>query len=64
MKQSILLVLLLGFGALAPMTCAKDKDKKSSADERKEEKQVSPANPKQMALCGPVGAIRTGQARS
>jgi hypothetical protein len=66
MKQSLLLILLLGFGALAPMTCAKSKDKKSSSDEAKKEKQVAPADkaPKQMALYGPVGLLRPAQGRS
>lgn len=64
MKQSLLLILLLGFGALAPMTCSKEKDKKSSADEPKQEKQVTPAsNPKQMALYGPVGLLRPSQGK-
>lgn len=60
MKQSVLLILLLGFGSLAPMTCAKNRAKKSSSDEGKKEKGCGPVNPKQMALYGPVNTIRTG----
>jgi hypothetical protein len=59
MKQSLLLILLLGLGLSAPFTCAKkDTDKKSSSDDCSREKQDTPATPKQMALCGPAGFIR------
>jgi hypothetical protein len=45
----------------APLTCAKQKDKKSSADEHK---RCQPKQPKQMALYAPLGTIKQAQGRS
>jgi hypothetical protein len=61
MKYPFLFTLLLGFGLAAPLTCAKQKDKKSSADEHK---RCQPKQPKQMALYAPLGTIKQAPGRS
>lgn len=60
MKHSLLFTLLLGFGLAAPMTCAKQKDKKSSADEPKQHRNDEP---RKMVLCAPPGTIKQAQGR-
>ncbi|MES2781148.1 MAG: hypothetical protein V4651_14740 [Bacteroidota bacterium] len=60
MKHPLLFTLLLGFGLAAPLTCAKQKDKKSSAEETK---QHHHAQPKKMALYAPAGTIKQAQGR-
>jgi hypothetical protein len=51
MKQSLLFIMLLGFGSLAPLTCSKNKATKEEAKKENETKRVQP---QQLALCGPV----------
>lgn len=53
MKQSLLLIVLLGFGSLVPFTCSKSKVAKEEA--KKEES----APKQQMALYGPVVELPT-----
>ena len=60
MKQTLLVVFLLGFGYFAPWSCSK----KQASDENKT---AQPAHKrpcdskKQMVLFGPVNTIRPGQ---
>ncbi|MES2560248.1 MAG: hypothetical protein V4590_10935 [Bacteroidota bacterium] len=60
MKHSLLFTLLLGFGLVAPLTCAKQKDKKSSAEEHK---QHNGKQPQKMVLYAPAGTIKQAQGR-
>jgi hypothetical protein len=53
MKQSLLLIVLLGFGSLVPFTCSKVKAPKEEA--KKEESTTK----QQMALYGPVVKVAT-----
>jgi hypothetical protein len=50
MKQ-LLLIVLLGFGSLSPFTCSKNK---TASEEIPKESSIKQAQPKQMALYGPV----------
>lgn len=61
MKHPFLFTLLLGFGLAAPLTCAKQKDKKSSAQEHKQ--QEPSRQPKKMVLYAPAGTIKQAQGR-
>jgi hypothetical protein len=60
MKHPFLFTLLLGFGLAAPMTCAKQKDKKSSSQEHK---QHNTTQPKKMVLYAPAGTIKQAQGK-
>ncbi len=53
MKHSSLLVLLLGFGFLAPLMCSKAKQPKEKK-EAQEQPAQKPVNASQLALYGPV----------
>lgn len=53
MKQSLLVIVLLGFGSLVPLTCSKNK---ATKEEAKKEQQDTK---QQMALYGPVVKVAT-----
>ena len=59
MKQTALLVLLLGFGYIAPWGCSKKQTSEKKTDQSTHTK---PADPKkQVVLFGPVHTIRGAQ---
>ena len=54
MKQSLLVIVLLGFGSLVPLTCSQGSAAKEEAKKEEKSKQQQ-----QMALYGPVVKVAT-----
>lgn len=54
MKTSVLVILLFGFGYLAPLSCSKSKSNKA----QKKQESMKPAKQNQLALFGPVVILR------
>jgi hypothetical protein len=60
MKHTLFMILLLGFGFLTPMTCSKEKEKKTSSEEQRNQQMIPEpvCRKQQMTLCGPPAVIR------
>jgi hypothetical protein len=61
MKQSSLLVMLLGFGFLAPLMCSKARQPKEKK-EAQEQPTRNPEKQSQLALYGPIVKVVTNPA--
>jgi hypothetical protein len=55
MKQTVLMILLLGFGSILPATCSKTSKEAS----KQEDKSRKHSEPKHIVLYGPVVKVAT-----